>query len=79
GTGKLVRDGEYAKGEVASFVGFAPADKPKYTVAVFAYTPGGGGGQVTGTAFRDIMQTTLGHYRVPPSTKKPADIEVYPT
>lgn len=79
GTGKLVRDGEYAPGEVASFVGFAPADKPKYTVAVFAYTPGGGGGQVTGTAFRDIMQYTLGHYRVPPSTEKPADIEVYPT
>ncbi|ADD42342.1 Peptidoglycan glycosyltransferase [Stackebrandtia nassauensis DSM 44728] len=79
GTGKLVRDGEYAPGEVASFVGFAPADKPEYTVAVFAYTPGGGGGEVTGTAFRDIMQYTLGHYRVPPSTEKPADIEVYPT
>lgn len=79
GTGKLVENGEYKPGEVASFVGFAPADEPRYTVAVFAYTPGGGGGQVTGTAFRDIMQYTLGHFRVPPSTKAPADIEVYPS
>lgn len=78
GTGKLVRDGEYAKGEVASFVGFAPADKPKYTVAVFAYTPGGGGGEVTGNAFRNIMQDTLGHYGVAPSQHAPADITVYP-
>ena len=78
GTGQLVRDGSYADGEVASFVGFAPADKPKYTVAVFAYTPGGGGGAVTGTAFRDIMEYTLGHFRVPPSTEPPADITVYP-
>ncbi|CAM3185911.1 peptidoglycan D,D-transpeptidase FtsI family protein [Stackebrandtia soli] len=77
GTGQLVRDGEYAPGEVASFVGFAPADKPKYTVAVFAYTPGGGGGTVTGTAFRDIMQVTLGHFRVPPSQEEPAKFEVY--
>ncbi|HZE38294.1 MAG TPA: penicillin-binding protein 2, partial [Stackebrandtia sp.] len=78
GTGQLVRDGKYAPGEVASMVGFAPAEKPRYTVAVFAYTPGGGGGPVTGNAFHDIMQYTLGHYRVPPSTEKPADITVYP-
>lgn len=78
GTGQLVRNGEYASGEVASFVGFAPADKPKYTVAVFAYTPGGGGGAVTGSAFREIMEYTLGHYRVPPSQEAPADIKVYP-
>ncbi|MGH8791920.1 MAG: peptidoglycan D,D-transpeptidase FtsI family protein, partial [Stackebrandtia sp.] len=78
GTGKLVRDGQYADGEVAGFAGFAPADDPKYTVAVFAYTPEGGGGTVTGTAFRDIMQSTLGNYRVPPSSEPPAEFVVFP-
>ena len=78
GTGLLVEDGKYTDGEVANFVGFAPADNPRYTVAVFAYTPGGGGGTVTGEAFGDIMQFTLGHYRVPPSTQGPAQFTVYP-
>lgn len=78
GTGLLVEDGQYTTGEVANFVGFAPADNPRYTVAVFAYTPGGGGGAVTGEAFGDIMQFTLGHYRVPPSTQEPAQFTVYP-
>ena len=79
GTGKLVRDGEYQSGEVAGFVGFAPSDKPQYTVAVFAYTPKGGGGEVAGETFRDIMQSTLGHFRVPPSGEAPADITVFPS
>lgn len=77
GTGLLVEDGEYAPGEVANFVGFAPADNPRYTVAVFAYTPGGGGGTVTGEAFGDIMEFTLGHYRVPPSGTEPTQFAVY--
>ena len=78
GTGLLVEDGQYTTGEVANFVGFAPADNPRYTVAVFAYTPGGGGGTVTGEAFGEIMQFTLGSYRVPPSTQAPAEFTVYP-
>ena len=28
GTGKLVQDGQYVAGEVASFIGMAPADAP---------------------------------------------------
>ncbi|TWJ15433.1 peptidoglycan synthetase FtsI [Stackebrandtia albiflava] len=78
GTGLLTKDNEYAPGEVANFVGFAPADEPRYTVAVFAYTPGGGGGAVTGEAFGDIMKFTLEHFRVPPSSEAPADITVFP-
>ena len=37
GTGQLVVDGEYAPGEVASFIGMAPAESPRYVVAVFAH------------------------------------------
>ncbi|MFB9239610.1 penicillin-binding transpeptidase domain-containing protein [Plantactinospora siamensis] len=78
GTGGLVRDGSYAPGEVASFVGMAPADNPRYVVAVFAYTPGGEGGDVSAPAFKDIMEFTLSHYRVPPTGTKPPNFVVYP-
>jgi cell division protein FtsI (penicillin-binding protein 3) len=68
GTGGFVVDGDYAEGEVASFVGFAPAEDPKYVVAVSVYVPGGGGGgRVTGDAFREINEYTLGYYGVRPS------------
>lgn len=77
GTGSLAKDGGYAPGEVASYVGFAPADAPKYAVAVFVYTPGGGGGVVAGPAFRDIMAFTMGHFRVPPSTEPEPEFEIY--
>lgn len=77
GTGQLAKDGGYAPGEVAGFVGFAPADNPRYTVSVFIYTPGGGGGAVAGPAFRDIMAFTLGHFRVPPSTEPEPEFPIY--
>nr|WP_232534347.1 penicillin-binding protein 2 [Plantactinospora sp. KBS50] len=78
GTGGLVRNGSYAPGEVASFVGMAPADNPRYVVAVFSYTPGGEGGDVSAPAFKDIMQFTLAHYKVPPTETKPPNFVVYP-
>ncbi len=72
GTGKFVGpDGHYAPGEVASFIGMAPADAPKYVVSVFAYTPGGNGGQVAGPAFRELMAFTLGHFHAPPTGTTP--------
>ena len=40
GTGKLVRDGKYAPGEVGSFVGMAPADAPRYVVGRVRAHPG---------------------------------------
>ena len=52
GTGKRLVDGKYARGEVASFIGMAPAENPRYVVAVFAYTPGGGGGDIAAPAFQ---------------------------
>lgn len=68
GTGYQVADGRYAPGDVASFIGMAPADQPRYVVAVFAHTPSGTGGDVSAPAFRDIMSFVLGKYAVPPST-----------
>ncbi|HEX5598647.1 MAG TPA: penicillin-binding protein 2 [Micromonosporaceae bacterium] len=78
GTGKRIVDGEYVSGQVASFIGMAPADNPRYVVAVFAHAPRGGGGDVTAPAFRDIMAFTLTHYRVPPTGTKPPDFVVFP-
>jgi cell division protein FtsI (penicillin-binding protein 3) len=78
GTGELVVDGQYAAGDVASFVGMAPADQPRYVIAVVAHTPSGGGGQVAGPAFREMMAFTLNHYRVPPATTEPPAYDLYP-
>jgi len=77
GTGKVVVDGAYPGSEVGSFIGMAPADAPRYVVAVFAYTPGGNGGVVAGPAFSQIMEQTLLHYRVPPSGSPAPSFTVY--
>lgn len=76
GTGQQVKDGKYTPGEVASFIGMAPADQPKYVIAVFAHTPGGGGGTVAGPAFRDMMAYTLRHFRVPPTGTNPPEFVI---
>ncbi|MBM7489941.1 cell division protein FtsI (penicillin-binding protein 3) [Micromonospora luteifusca] len=68
GTGSRVVNGKIDTDKVSSFIGMAPAENPRYVIAVFAYAPGGGGAAVANTAFRDMMQFTLRHYRVPPST-----------
>ncbi|WP_230689500.1 penicillin-binding transpeptidase domain-containing protein [Catellatospora paridis] len=69
GTGSQVLNGKYVKGEVGSFIGMAPAENPRFVVAVFVKTPGvGAGGKVAGPAFRDIMAYTLRHFKVLPST-----------
>ncbi|MBQ0903268.1 penicillin-binding protein 2 [Micromonospora sp. U21] len=68
GTGWRLVDGKKQRGEVSSFIGMAPAEKPRYVIAVFVYAPDGGGAAIAVPAFRDMMQFTLRHYRVPPST-----------
>lgn len=78
GTGGLAEDGGYAPGAVASFVGFAPAENPRYVVAVSVYTPeGGGGGGTTGDAFREINEFTLSYYGVPPATEPAPEFDVW--
>jgi cell division protein FtsI (penicillin-binding protein 3) len=71
GTGLYVKDGKYAPGEVASFIGMAPADAPRFVIAVVAYTPAGNGGKVAAPAFQQMMQFALRHYRVPPTGTSP--------
>lgn len=78
GTGARLVDGKYVQGDVASFIGMAPADNPRYVIAVFAHTPGGEGGDVSAPAFREMMGFTLRHYQVPPTGTKPPDFVVYP-
>jgi cell division protein FtsI (penicillin-binding protein 3) len=63
---------------VASFIGMAPADAPRYVVAVFAHTPGGNGGAVAAPAFAEMMEFTLRHYRIAPTGTKPPKLRVYP-
>ncbi|MFV2019765.1 peptidoglycan D,D-transpeptidase FtsI family protein [Micromonospora sp. LOL_023] len=78
GTGRRLVGGVVQPGEVASFIGMAPADDPRYVIAVVAHTPGGGGGDVSAPAFRDMMRFTLLHYRVPPSGTGPPEFVVHP-
>jgi len=77
GTGNVVKDGLYAAGEVGSFVGMAPADAPRYVVAVFAHTPGGNGGVVAGPAFAEMMEQTLLHYRIAPTGTASPTFSIY--
>ncbi|NUR72660.1 MAG: penicillin-binding protein 2 [Hamadaea sp.] len=71
GTGRYYATNGYGKGEVASFIGMAPAESPRYVIGVFAYTPGGNGGVVCGPAFKDMMSFALKHFGVAPSGEKP--------
>ncbi|WP_319458695.1 penicillin-binding protein 2 [Micromonospora sp. RTP1Z1] len=79
GTGLRYADGKQQPGEVGSFIGMAPAEHPRYVVAVFVWSPGGEGGAVAAPAFREMMGYTLRHYRVPPSaTSRSPKFEVFP-
>jgi cell division protein FtsI (penicillin-binding protein 3) len=77
GTGRLIVNGKPAPGEVASFVGMAPADAPRYVIAVFAHTATGDSGKVTGPAFSQMMAYTLLHYRVQPTGTKPRTFRLW--
>jgi cell division protein FtsI (penicillin-binding protein 3) len=67
---KLEPDGSYAQDRyVASFVGFAPAERPEIAVLVVVDEPQGTiyGGLVAAPAFSRIVKETLGYMKVPPS------------
>ena len=78
GTGKRLIDGRYTKHNAGSFIGMAPADHPRYVIAVFADVPTGTGGDVAAPAFSDMMKATLLHYRVPPSASAPPKFKLRP-
>ena len=60
GTAQIASGGEYSKGHyVASFVGFWPADKPKYVMLVSLGEPKGAryyGGQISAPIFKSIAE-----------------------
>jgi cell division protein FtsI (penicillin-binding protein 3) len=67
---KLKPEGGYADDRyVASFVGFAPAERPAIAVLVVVDEPQGSayGGLVAAPAFSRIVKETLGYMNVPPS------------
>ena len=70
------KTGRYS-GYVASFVGFAPADKPSLVVLVTLDNPTSAifGGTVAAPAFAKIMSFALASMRIPPTGTKPV---VYP-
>ncbi|MGH8774594.1 MAG: peptidoglycan D,D-transpeptidase FtsI family protein [Jiangellaceae bacterium] len=53
----------------ASFMGFAPADDPRYVVVVSLLNPrkGNSGGSLAGPVFSDVMGFTLAQMGVPPT------------
>ncbi len=59
---RIAENGGYAKGKyISSFVGFVPADKPRYAMLVMLDTPQGAfyGSQVAAPIFRDTLQQIL--------------------
>jgi cell division protein FtsI (penicillin-binding protein 3) len=70
------RCGCYNNTFTVSFAGFAPADKPRFTVYVVVQNPrnGGGGGSVGGPAFAKIMSYALRRFGVPPTGSGPSQI-----
>jgi cell division protein FtsI (penicillin-binding protein 3) len=77
GTARRPRDNGlgYEKDKfIASFIGFAPADKPELVVEIVLDRPSTGdyyAGTITTPAFRDLMSFALASRRVPP-TGRPA-------
>uniref|UniRef100_UPI0035572583 peptidoglycan D,D-transpeptidase FtsI family protein n=1 Tax=Actinoplanes teichomyceticus TaxID=1867 RepID=UPI0035572583 len=77
GTGNMLVDGQYTSHNASSFVGMAPAENPRYVIAVSMDVPKGSGGEVAGPAFAQMMSYTLLHYFVPPSTTKPPTFKIH--
>jgi cell division protein FtsI (penicillin-binding protein 3) len=66
-------------GFTASFIGFAPAEAPKYVVAVFIQKPTAGmfGGMLAGPVFNQIMTYLLERTGAPPSTPSTLNYHVW--
>ena len=68
-------------GFTASFIGFAPAEAPKYVVAVFIQKPSAGmfGGALAGPVFNQVMSYLLERTAAPPSPKSTLNYHVWAT
>ena len=71
GTAERVVNGRYS-GYTASFIGFAPADQPKYVVSVTIQAPQGmhWGGVLGGPVFKEVMSYVLEAKHIPPTNTK---------
>ncbi len=69
GTARRNVNGVYDGTYTASFVGFAPADAPRFVVAVSVQAPKNGyyGGTVAAPVFQQVMSFALRHFQVPPT------------
>jgi len=58
------------RGYTASFIGFAPADAPKFVVSVTIQDPKGVyyGGYLGGPVFREVMSFVLKDQQIPPTS-----------
>lgn len=66
-------------GFTASFIGYAPAEAPKYVVAVFIQKPKAGmfGGALAGPVFNQVMTYLVQRENEPPSPKSTVKLHVY--
>ena len=71
GTVDRLVDGRYTSANAVSFIGMAPAEAPRYVVAVSAAVPEGAGGEVAAPVFSSVMSLTLSRFLVPPSRSRP--------
>lgn len=71
--------GKY-NGFTASFIGYAPAEQPKYVVAVFIQKPTAGmfGGALAGPVFNQVMTYLIHRDNEAPSSPSDVDYPVYP-
>ncbi len=69
---KAAPEGGYTSGTMASFVGFAPADNPRFAAIVVLDEPATQyGGIASAPVFSEIVQTALTQYRVPTNDTGP--------
>lgn len=72
------RTGTYIRGQnTISFMGFAPADNPRFITYVVIDKPprNAGGGSMAGPVFQDIMSMALERFGVTPTGAKPPKIK----
>jgi cell division protein FtsI/penicillin-binding protein 2 len=72
GTAQMVEDGRYSGKYMASFVGLAPINDPKFIVAVTIAAPKGDhyGGSVAGPVFKEVMERAMVRYDIQPTRTK---------
>lgn len=78
GTAQIKNGTGYGYKYAISFIGMAPAENPKYVLAVTVYKPTTISNSLGATPpWKQIMQQVLRNYRVPPSTTTAKEIPKY--